>query len=68
MTTFPFLPEALRQCGVFGEAALSQTSTRVPAVRGPQTRDQGVAWADLQPCGFCVTAAFSSQSSFVFKT
>lgn len=42
--------------------------TRVPAVRGPQTRGQGVAWAELQPCGFCVTSAFSSQSSFVFET
>lgn len=68
MTTFPFLPEVLRQCGVFGEAALSQTSTCVPAVRGPQTRDRGEAWADPQPCGFCVTAAFRSQSSFVFET
>lgn len=59
MTTFPFLPEALRLCGDQHSCA----SRERPPDLGP-----GVAWADLQPRGLCVAAAFSSQSSFAFET
>lgn len=59
VTTFPFLLEVLRLCG----AQHSCAGRERPPDPGP-----GVAWADLQPLGFCVAAAFSSQSSFAFET